>query len=55
MKISEIIKQRFWFSFFLTISGSMLAGLLGASTFWAVVAGLVLANVVNAWMFFRKP
>lgn len=53
--MKELFKQRFWISFFLTLSGSMLAGLLGASTFWAVIVGLVVANTVNAWMFFRKP
>lgn len=55
MKIKELFKQSFWISFFVTISASLLASLLGASTFWAVIVGLIVANTVNAWMFFRKP
>lgn len=53
LKIKELVKQRFWFSLILTLAGSMLAGLLGANTFWAVIAGLVVANIVNLWIFLR--
>ena len=55
MKIKKIIKQRFWLSIILTISGSLLATVLGANTFWSVIVGLVLANTVNVWVFVREP